>query len=166
MFYYVYRITNKILNKHYYGFRSCKTHPKEDLGVKYISSTDKSFICDQKENPQNYKYKVVKIFNNKVDDINLEVKLHGQLNVAINESFYNLAKQTSTKFTTAGISIKMQRSKEYNLNTAGLNVKFVGSYITDYIVVLANVLINILSMKIMNFLNHYQIQDRITLKII
>lgn len=33
MFYYVYRITNKILNKHYYGSRSCKTHPKEDLGV-------------------------------------------------------------------------------------------------------------------------------------
>jgi hypothetical protein len=113
MFYYVYRITNKILNKHYYGFRSCKIHPKEDLGVKYIStSTDKSFICDQKENPQNYKYKVVKIFNNKVDAINLEIKLHNKFNVGTNESFYNLAKQTSTKFTTAGISAKIQSLKE------------------------------------------------------
>ena len=33
---YVYRITNKIENKHYYGVRSCKIDPKLDLGIKYF----------------------------------------------------------------------------------------------------------------------------------
>ena len=55
MNYYVYRITNTVLNKHYYGYRSCKIDPKEDLGKKYFSSSrDKEFIKDQKQNPLNY----------------------------------------------------------------------------------------------------------------
>ena len=45
MYYYVYRITNKLLNKHYYGSRGSKIEPKLDLGIKYFSSsTDKNFI--------------------------------------------------------------------------------------------------------------------------
>ena len=59
---YVYRITNKIENKHYYGCRTTKLEPKDDLGSKYFSSSrDKEFIKDQKENPYNYKYKIIKI---------------------------------------------------------------------------------------------------------
>ena len=48
---YVYRITNIILKKYYYGVRSCRIEPKKDLGHKYFSSsTDKLFIQDQKRN--------------------------------------------------------------------------------------------------------------------
>ena len=64
MFYYVYRITNKLLNKHYYGYRSSKIEPILDIGIRYFSSsTNKDFINDQKDNPLHYKYKVIRIDN-------------------------------------------------------------------------------------------------------
>ena len=38
IYHYVYRITNLINNKHYYGKRSSKIEAKLDLGLKYYSS--------------------------------------------------------------------------------------------------------------------------------
>lgn len=106
-YHYVYRITNIQCKKHYYGTRSSKCHPSEDLGIKYFSSSyDKDFIKDQHDNPQNYKYKIVKILQSRKDAISLEVKLHEKFDVGINESFYNKAKQTTTKFDTTGIPSK------------------------------------------------------------
>lgn len=106
-YHYVYRITNIIKNKHYYGTRSSKCKPIEDLGIKYFSSSsDKDFIRDQHENPHNYKYKVIKILSTRKDAISLEVKLHEKFNVGVNESFYNKSKQTTTKFDTTGIPSK------------------------------------------------------------
>ena len=50
-YHYVYRITNKVCRKHYYGVRSSNNHPKQDIGIQYFSSSyDKDFIKDQKEN--------------------------------------------------------------------------------------------------------------------
>ena len=51
-FHYTYRITNIILNLHYYGTRtSTNRTPFEDIGIYYFSSsTDKGFIIDQKTN--------------------------------------------------------------------------------------------------------------------
>ena len=100
---YVYRITNKIENKHYYGVRSTKLEPKDDLGIKYFSSsTDRVFIKGQKENPYNYKYKIIKIFSTREEAIKLEIKLHNKFNVSVNESFYNKAKQTGVGFDSTG----------------------------------------------------------------
>lgn len=63
MFHYVYRISNTLLKKHYYGVRSSIIEPKFDIGVKYFScSHDKYFLNDQKINRDNYKYKVVRTF--------------------------------------------------------------------------------------------------------
>lgn len=102
---YVYRITNKIQNKHYYGVRTSKITPKLDLGIKYFSSsTDKEFKLDQKENPLDYKYKIVRVFNTRKEAAELEIKLHKKFNVGINEFFYNKAIQTSTGFDVTGIS--------------------------------------------------------------
>ena len=65
-FHYVYRITNIVSKRHYYGVKSSSCHPSLDIGIKYFSSSkDKEFMIDQKENPQNYRYKVVKIFNSR-----------------------------------------------------------------------------------------------------
>ena len=90
-------------NKHYYGARSSKVEPKLDLGIKYFSSsTDKDFIKEQKENPQYYKYKVIKIFSTRVEAINMEIKLHTKFEVGFNESFYNKSKQSSSGFDTSG----------------------------------------------------------------
>lgn len=100
MYFYVYRITNLVINKHYYGTRSSKIKPKLDLGIKYFSSSsDKEFIEDQKVNPQNYKYKVVRVCENKQSSYELEIKIHNKFDVDVNESFYNKAKQTSVGFS-------------------------------------------------------------------
>lgn len=104
MYHYTYRITNKKLNKHYYGTRTSKRKPEEDIGICYFSSSrDKWFIRDQKDNPQDYKYKVIKIFNTRKEAIEMEIKLHNKFNVGINESFFNKTKQTSTGFDRTGI---------------------------------------------------------------
>ena len=118
-FYYVYRISNLIEHKHYYGFRSTKFLPKNDLGIRYFSSSrDKEFIKDQKQNPQNYRYKIVKLFQNYKDALNFEILLHEKFNVSTNESFYNRAKQTATGFSTAGSTISEEHKRK--ISEAGL----------------------------------------------
>jgi len=102
MKHYTYRITNVHLNKHYYGTRSAN-EPSSDLGIKYFSSSkDKDFLQDQKDNPQNYKYKIIKIFKTRKEALELEIKFHNKFDVGINESFYNRCKQTTTGFDTTG----------------------------------------------------------------
>lgn len=106
MYHYVYRITNILINKHYYGKRSSKIHPKEDLGVKYFSSCgDKAFINDQKDNPQNYKYKVVFTYDTAQKALAKEIYLHNYFEVAKSLNFYNKAKQTSTKCDVTGTGL-------------------------------------------------------------
>jgi len=114
MYHYTYRITNKKLNKHYYGTRSSKIKPEKDIGIYYFSSSkDKWFIQDQKDNHQDYRYKVIKIFNTRKEALELEIKLHNKFNVGLNESFFNKSKQTSTGFDTAGTTYKRsQRIKD------------------------------------------------------
>jgi hypothetical protein len=98
-YHYVYRITNTVLRKHYYGSRTSKIRPNLDLGVIYFSSsTDKNFLKDQKLNQKNYKYVIVRIFENRNDALLFEVYLHGRFNVAKNDNFYNKSQQTSSGF--------------------------------------------------------------------
>lgn len=107
MYHYVYRITNIINNKHYYGKRSCKIEPKFDLGKKYFSSsTDAQFKEDQLINPNHYKYKIVQKFNFVEEALQREIKLHNIFDVAKNDNFYNKAKQTSLGFDTTGVTPK------------------------------------------------------------
>lgn len=106
IYHYVYRITNTIENKHYYGARTSKgIIPEKDIGVRYTSSSkDKQFILDQRERPDNFKYKVIRQFKDRVSAIEFEILLHNKFDVGVNENFYNRAKQTSSKFDTTGIS--------------------------------------------------------------
>jgi hypothetical protein len=115
-YHYVYRITNKLKRKHYYGVRG-STYPAHDLGVKYFSSSkDKDFIKDQKENPQDYRYKIVRIFENRKDAIFLEYTLHNKFDVAINESFYNKCKQTLNGFDNSGVRFDDEYKKRVYSN--------------------------------------------------
>ena len=101
---YVYRITNIETSKHYYGVRTCKGSPKEDIGINYFSSSsDKLFKKQQKELPWRFKYKVVRIFNSREEATKFEIRLHNKFNVGVNENFYNRAKQTSTGWDNTGI---------------------------------------------------------------
>lgn len=100
---YVYRITNIRLKKYYYGVRSCSCLPIEDLGIRYFSSsTDEKFMNDQKEHPEDYKYKIVKEFDNRKDAEYFEKYLHTKFNVSMNEHFYNKCMSTLMGFSVEG----------------------------------------------------------------
>ena len=103
-YHYVYRITNIKLNKHYYGTRTSKNIvPIEDIGIYYYSSSMNSlFIEDQRKNPKDYRYKIVRTYKHREDALLLECILHNKFNVDSNDNFYNDAKQSSTKFNFLG----------------------------------------------------------------
>jgi len=121
-YHFVYRVTNIKDKMYYYGTRTTSKDkerlPMEELGITYFSSSsDKEFINDQKENPQNYKYKVLKVFPTREEAIEMEIMLHKKFDVGINEKFYNKAKQTSKGFDTTGVPItdpaELQRRSEF-----------------------------------------------------
>jgi hypothetical protein len=100
----VYRITNTIAKKHYYGKRSSKILPLLDIGIRYFSSSrDKEFLKEQKTFPERFKYKVVKLCTSSQEAIAYEILLHSKFDVAKNPKFYNRSKQTSTGWDTTGI---------------------------------------------------------------
>ncbi len=103
-YHYLYRITNLVEQKHYYGIRTSKNVlPKQDLGISYFSSShDKEFIKDQLIHPENYRYKVIVVCNSIQKAINLEIKLHNKFSVSSNPKFYNKSIQTSSSFNTLG----------------------------------------------------------------
>jgi hypothetical protein len=116
---YLYRITNIIENRHYYGSRTChKITPQEDLGIRYFSSsTDKKFLNDQKENPQNYRYKVIIISKFRKKVVELEIKLHKRFKVHTNLNFYNKATQSSKHFCTSGmITVKDKNNNHFRVS--------------------------------------------------
>lgn len=102
-YHYVYRITNKIKKKHYIGARSCNTEPYLDLGNEYKgTSLDSEFVKDQNKNPQNYIYQILYFFPTRKDAVKREMYLHEIYKVDLNDSFYNIRKQGSTKWDNTG----------------------------------------------------------------
>lgn len=122
-YHYTYRITNTEERMYYYGVHSCNCLPKEDIGVKYFSSTKKEFIKDQKENPQNYKYKVLKIFSTRKEAVEHEIFLHNKFNVKCHKQFYNKSNQTSVKFDTTGTKIVHSETRNKKISLALTGVK-------------------------------------------
>jgi hypothetical protein len=110
IYHYVYRITNVVEKKHYYGKRSSKCDPKQDLGKIYFSSsTDKEFIVDQKKNPQNYRYKIVQKFCDGKSAILRESRLHKMFSVGANQKFYNRVNQTPSGYDSTGTHINKDK---------------------------------------------------------
>lgn len=119
-FHYVYRITNLVEGKHYYGVRSSKVSPFNDLGTKYFSSqTVKSFIEDQKLNQSNYKYKIIKCFHSRIEAAKLEVELHYTFEVGSNIKFFNRVKQKCVMFDTQGTHLQHEHVDKIRFNMIG-----------------------------------------------
>lgn len=98
IYHYVYRITNKLEGKHYYGKRSSRISPFDDLGKKYFSSsTDSKFKREQKQFPERFKYKVVFIYDSLESSLRRETELHMKFRVGTNPKFYNIVTQTNNK---------------------------------------------------------------------
>lgn len=117
MYHYVYRITNKILNKHYYGKRSSKKLPKEDLGIFYFSSCKKLKNDIKLIGTENFKFKVIILFNSAKDAINFETLIHKKFDVKNNDNFYNQENQLIDSFDTTG--------KAYYFNTLENKYEFI-----------------------------------------
>ena len=96
---FVYLIWNKINHKKYIGTKSSNEEPKNVIGHTYFScSKDKDFMNEQKEHPENFRYKVLKDFKTRKEALNLECELHHRYKVDTNDDFYNRAMQTSDGF--------------------------------------------------------------------
>lgn len=120
IYHYVYRITNIVENKHYYGKRSSRISPTLDLGIKYISSsTDTAFITDQKNNPQNYRYKIVRILSSSKEACELEIILHEKFDVGRNQKFYNKCAAKSTGFDRTGLATSSKTKEKLSKAITG-----------------------------------------------
>ena len=102
---YVYQIVYLPTLKSYIGSRTRKGCNPIGLGIKYFSSSrNKNFILEQKNNPKDFLYFILKEFGKDYKScIDYEIYLHNKYNVGVNKRFYNKSKQTSTGFSTAGI---------------------------------------------------------------
>ena len=105
----VYRISHLISKVHYYGSQS----NNKILGESYFSSSsDESFISEQSQHPERFKYKVIKIYNNTSDKIIHEAYLHQLFDVKSHDKFYNKVNQTASGFDTTGISMLSKDERE------------------------------------------------------
>ncbi len=111
IYHYVYIITELSTGVKYIGSRSCSNHPSMDIGHSYFSSsTDKTFMKNQKENRTNYTYEILSIFKSRYEAVTEEIRLHNLHDVGINKEFYNKSKQTSTGFDVCGKMIARTKS--------------------------------------------------------
>ncbi len=122
MYHCVYRITHLLDWRAYIGKHSGNISPELDvgkLGGYFSSSQDVNFMLDQKINPQNYKYEILRTFETSEAAIDYEIYLHAKHDVGVNSRFYNKAKQISSGFDVTGIP--SSEEKKANLRT------FIGS---------------------------------------
>ena len=98
---YVYRLS-KNGKIHYYGSRSSKHLPKEDLGVYYFTSG--CLKEDFKHHPEKFTIKILRDFDNPAEKMIYEAFLHSKLDVKNNKMFANKSNQTPWGFDTTSLS--------------------------------------------------------------
>lgn len=101
-YHYTYRITNIAENKHYYGVRTSKFNPYEDLGKRYFSSSKflKPLVMDF---PHQFKFKILQCFRSRFEANAREMFLHRKFDVGPNNKFYNRASSRSSRFDCTGM---------------------------------------------------------------
>jgi hypothetical protein len=116
MFHYVYRITNITprLEKYYIGVRSSLDEPNDDnywSSSKYLKEDISTFGLS------NFKKKIIKIFNNRKEAIDFEIKIQTKLQVHHHPLFYNKSTQPSNKFNNQGNPEIIKRKVQTMQNT-------------------------------------------------
>lgn len=113
---YVYETYSEFDGRRYIGCRSCKCDPSED---NYMGSfKDRSYKPTKKT--------ILQTFDSRADALAYEIYLHDLYDVARNPEFANRAKQTSTKFSTHGMSIGAEgglKTKELKLGIFNPNFR-------------------------------------------
>lgn len=97
----------------YIGVRSSKCHPIDD--TEYWGSS-RHLPSDVKDT---HKKRVLSIFSTRMEAVSHEIYLHNKYDVAINPSFYNKAKQTSTGFDTSGTTLTEEHLEKVSKSLKG-----------------------------------------------
>lgn len=119
-FHYVYRVTSLVESKHYYGSRTSLKPPVEDIGIEYFTSTtDKKFKKEFKNNPSQFKLKIISEHRTREEALFYEIKLHTRFKVDKNPNFYNRARVTSTGFCTEGITPTQETREKMSIAQTG-----------------------------------------------
>lgn len=108
---------------YYIGSRQSKCDPKDDLGIKYFSSSsNKNFINEQKQNPDKFKYEILSVHNSRVEAYEEEIRVQVELGCLEDDLCYNKS-INHLQFTTYNKSFKLTKEtkekisksrKEYN----------------------------------------------------
>ena len=101
-YHYVYLITDiepTDSRKFYIGVRSSNVLP--DLDFDYMSSSATLLECIH-QRPTSFLKIILSIWPSRKEAIQEEVRLHQLYNVSKNNEFYNIVKQTTTKFDSSG----------------------------------------------------------------
>jgi hypothetical protein len=75
---------------YYIGSRQSNCDPKDDLGVKYFSSSsNENFINEQKKNPSRFKYEILSLHNSRMEAFDEEIRVQIELDCLNDEMCYN-----------------------------------------------------------------------------
>ena len=97
----------------------------------YRSSFKKWFKVDQINNPDNYKYKIIRVFETRDEATIFESKLHYKFDVKTHSKFYNLSNQTPNGFSTSGCVAVYDPILEENKLVSKNDSKYIdGNYIS------------------------------------
>jgi len=117
-FYYVYRITNIFDKTHYYGSRVSNKKPEIDFWSYGTSSKQIGRVNHIKECRNEYKLKIIKVFDNNASKILYESYLHDYFDVKNNDKFWNKTNQTPFGFDTTGkISVKNKNNISFLIDS-------------------------------------------------
>jgi len=103
---YVYRVTDytRDVNQHYYGSHTPPKNKKYDSLIAefwtYRTSSKKNVLNE--DTKENYKVKILKVFDNPADKMIYEAYLHQYFDVKRNNNFWNGSNQTPFGFDTTG----------------------------------------------------------------
>jgi transcriptional regulator of NAD metabolism len=107
MNYYTYLLINENNGMMYIGKRQCSCSPNDDTSYMGSSKYVPKEECDKI---------VLSCFDNHLDAVNEEIRLHNLYDVANNELFYNRSKQTSTKFDTTGFRFNLTEEQKKKIS--------------------------------------------------
>lgn len=103
---------------YYIGSRQSKCDPLDDLGVKYFSgSSNKNFIIEQKQNPNDFKYEVLSTHDSRMEAYVEEARIQRELDVLNDELCYNKSINHEL-FTTYNRTFKLTRETKKKMSDA------------------------------------------------
>jgi len=119
---YVYKITNlnPIDDEQYYiGVHTTKIKTLETDG--YMGTSKYLTEAMNIQGSHNFVKQILSTWNTRKEALQEEIRLHEQYDVAINITFYNRSKQTSTKFDTTGTKIthSLERNRKISKKLTG-----------------------------------------------